>query len=608
MSLSICLITADSPARVAAILEQVRQYAEEIVIAADSRVDDETLAGYQTLATRLFRIEFRFLERHLAWLYAQCDGDWILQLDGDEVPSKAFVKRLPEILSSRKIQQFWIPRAWLYPDVEQVLVDAPWSEDFVNRLVRNDGTLHIRGQLHTHAEPVRPCEYIEEPIYHLDLLTSDYWQRRDKAVRYEVTKPRMQAPGGGRLNEAFYLPELRETLRLHPVPEEDRAAIERAFRGSSGPVSGSSAENVQRVSLEETDGMWEGRKVRAGTYCASIKMREPTLSMTPAERRHILVRVRNEGIERWPASRDERPFIRLSYHWMNSDGSVHTQEGPRSAFPRPVNPGESVLAPLHVDAPETAGEYFLEVDVVHEDVRWFECTCRVPVRVEHPHELPPTKGRLHETESARGDRAGTRIPRTFHRVWVGEQPMPEEHKRFGETFAKHHPEWEMRLWTDDHLSELGIGTTERERCRAYSELSNLMRYEVLHRYGGVYVDTDVECLKPLAPLLKGIDAFAALEVPERVGTAILGSVPGHPVFERATRLARQTLGTGTHSPDANGPYLITLILEQEQEENVAIFGAELFYPYLWDELERRYETFPDAYAVHHWALSWVDKE
>lgn len=62
-----------------------------------------------------------------------------------------------------------------------------------------------------------------------------------------------------------------------------------------------------------------------------------------------------------------------------------------------------------------------------------------------------------------------------------------------------------------------------------------------------------------------------------------------------------TLGVGAHSADANGPYFFTLLLEQEPD--VTIFGAELFYPYLWNELERRDEAFPDAYAVHHWELS-----
>ena len=123
---------------------------------------------------------------------------------------------------------------------------------------------------------------------------------------------------------------------------------------------------------------------------------------------------------------------------------------------------------------------------------------------------------------------------------------------------------------------------------------------------GVYVDTDVERLRPLRPLLRGIDSFAALEVPGRIGNAILGSVVGHSVFARAARLARQTIGTGPHSREANGPHFLSLIVEQEP--NVAIFAATLFYPYLWDELERRHETFPDAYAVHHWTLSWLDSQ
>ena len=125
MSLSICLITVDPAARVAAILEPLLPHAEEIVIAADSRVDEETLAGYAALADRLFKIEFCQSERHLAWLFAQCSGDWILRLDGDEVPSPAFVRRLSSMLASRNAQQFWIAQAWLYPDAGHVLTGAP---------------------------------------------------------------------------------------------------------------------------------------------------------------------------------------------------------------------------------------------------------------------------------------------------------------------------------------------------------------------------------------------------------------------------------------------------------------------------------------------------
>lgn len=601
VSLSICLISADPPARIAAILEPLREHAGEIIIAADSRVDHETLASYASLADRIFKIEFSMVERHLGWLYAQCSGDWILGLDGDEIPSRAFVRRLPELLASREAQQFWISVAWLFPDAERMLASTPWSHGFINRLVRNDGTLRIRGLQHLHSEPVTPCEYIGEPFYHLELLIADAESRRDKAVRYEVSRPHLLAPGGGRINEAFYLPELRDSLELLPIPEEDREAIARALDRSSRPGSQAPIEGVELISLEQMDRYWEGRTISEGAYRAKIEPFALNLSLAPSERGQLFFYVTNEGTEHWPGRLDEAPQIRLSHRWLNADGSVHTGEGPRSPFSRAVHPDECILTPLSVDAPATAGNYTLEVDVVHEEVRWFECACRVPVRVGYPRGLPPIEPRLRETPPVRYRRwRRVRIPRMIHRVWLGDQPMPIKHQQFAETFVHHHSRWEMRLWTEEDLPALGI--TEGSRSRSASELANLMRYEVLHKFGGVYVDTDVECRRAFTPLLRGIDAFAALEIPGRVGNAILGSVAGHRAFARAAMLARRTLGLGAHSADANGPYFLSLILEQEP--GVTIFPAELFYPYRWDEADRRHEAFPNAYAVHHWAKSW----
>jgi hypothetical protein len=602
MALSVCMITADPPARVAAILEPLRPYAEEVLIAVDARVDEDTLSAYAAVADRLFRIEYVLFERHLAWLCAQCAGEWILLLDGDELPSQALVRRLPELLAAKRVQQHWLRRAWLYPDAHTVLAGAPWSEDFVARLVRNDGTLRFSGERHTGPEPLTPREYVEEPLYHLDLLTRTAEQRRDKAVCYEVQRPGLRAPGGGRLNEAFYLPELGHSLELRPTPEEDRTPLARALDGSARPPRAALA-RVPFVSLADMDRMWEGRTVLPSAYRASIRALAPALSFTPGERRRVYVRVSNEGEERWPASLQERPLIRLSSRWLRADGSAHTAEGPRSGLGRTVAPGESLLAALDVQAPADAGEYVLEVDLVHEHVRWFDCACRLPVRVGASGVLAPSGPRLRETAPRRFTRwRRVAIPRTVHRVWLGEQPMPEEHEHFGQTFARHHPGWEMRLWTDADLPALAIGARERQRARTQRELSNLARYELLHRHGGVYVDTDVECRRALTPLLRGVDAFAALELEGRVGNAVLGAVAAHPAFARAARLARDTLGTGAHSPDATGPGFLTLILEQG--ENVAIFAKRLFYPYLWDEPERRHERFPDAYTVHHWAHGW----
>lgn len=181
--------------------------------------------------------------------------------------------------------------------------------------------------------------------------------------------------------------------------------------------------------------------------------------------------------------------------------------------------------------------------------------------------------------------------------------MPAAFEANAATFAAHHPGWEMRLWSDADLPSLGIGADVVERARSLSEVSNVVRYSALLQHGGVYVDTDVECKRPFAPLLGGVDAFAALEVPGRIGTAVLGSVPGHRVFEAALAGVRERLGTGISSPHATGPYYLSEVIEAVG--GVTVFEAGVFYPYLWTEPERAGEAFPEAYAVHHWAASWL---
>jgi hypothetical protein len=607
MLLSICMLVADPPHRVACALEPIRELAGEVVIAADSRVDAETLAGYAALADRVYRIEFSLYERHLAWLHGQCRGEWIMHLEGDELISTELAGRLPALLERRDIRQVWVARRWLYPDGRHVLDLPPWSSDHVVKLIRNDGAMRFPGVTHLHAVLDRPCEYVEAPIYHHELLTSSVASRRAKAVRYEVSSPHRTATGGGRFNEAMYLPELRPDPPLRAVPAADLALIERAIAPASHPAAPAPPPEAEPplVELWETDRWWEQRAVDSGAYRARVEPLEDPVRLDEGELRAVFVRVVNEGTETWPWELDQLPAIRMSHHVLHADGSPAVADTPRTPFPRAVAPGDAVVVPVEVVAPAVAGEFVIEFDVVHEDVRWFGCAARARAIVRAPAGLPPAGPRLRPTP-APDPVARLLIPRVLHRVWLGGAPMPRDDVRFGETFERCHPGWTFRLWTDADLAPLGLGGRESIRSRSMSELSNLVRFEVLRRYGGVYVDTDVECRRSFEPLLRGVQAFAGLELPGRLGTAVLGCVPGHPLFGRAARESRRTVGLGAHSADANGPYFLSLLAEQESD-GLTLFGQEVFYPYLWDEPERRGEPFPDAYAVHHWAKTWTDQ-
>jgi mannosyltransferase OCH1-like enzyme len=199
------------------------------------------------------------------------------------------------------------------------------------------------------------------------------------------------------------------------------------------------------------------------------------------------------------------------------------------------------------------------------------------------------------------------IPRIFHRIWLGQKQMPDEFEQYGETWTKHHPGWTMRLWTDENLPEL-INQQEFLLAKTTSYKSDILRYEVIYRYGGVYIDTDFECLRNIEPLLKGVRAFAAEEEQGILCAAIFGAEQGHSLLaDLITRLPGSFRRNGHLSnSEQTGPLFFTSVVARHPE--TAIFGAKLFYPYHWSEKWRKGQEFPDAYAAHHWIGSWQQSE
>ncbi len=591
----------------AAILGSLRPIADEIVVAADSRADHDRLEQYATFADRVLRVAVKQAERHNAWLHAQCSCEWIFRIDGDEVPSPALLRRLPELTRERRAQQYWFPRRWLYPDSEHWLEETPWSPDYQCRLVRNDGTLRFRGLPHTGPELSLPAAYVEEPLYHLACLLDDVRTRRSKGIRYEVMRPGLEAPGGGSLNRRFYLPELYAHRKPAQVPPEDGAAIGAVLAAEA--ASRTPLADIPVTPPAETDRYWAGRIVAADAYAVKLEPLEPEPRMTTGEVRGIHFRVTNRASETWSWDVHAGPEIRCAYRWLDLNEAVLEPEGHRTSLPCTIGPGESVVVPVAVEAPAVEGAFLLEVDLVHEHVRWFDSPCRIRVTVAEPQ---PERAVPKSTEVGKshlpGPRRGlisrlrsretpTEIPRVIHRIWLGHSPMSEEMVRYGETWRRHHPTWRLRLWRDRHVRKL-VPPEAVARARHYAELSDLVRFEILRRFGGVYVDTDVECMRSIEPLLEGERAVLGYEKPGRVGTAVLAATVGHPLFVDAAEEARNTVGLGANSADATGPYFLTLLVKDHPD--VRILEPEVFYPYTWDEPHRRHEDFPDSFTVHHW--------
>ena len=380
--LSVCCVTADPPERVAYVLNLFRDVADEIVVAVDSSVDPASLTAFAGLTSRIYRFDFRPpVDRPRAWLAAQSRGEWILWIDGDEVPSPALVHQLPDLVAARDVFQYWIPRRWLFPDLDHWLEESPWWPDFQIRLVRNDPAMTCYGGTHDPIEWAMPRRLLDTPLYHLSPLVSTIAERRDKCRRYDADRPGMISPAGGPFNEILQIPERYASLRPVPVPAGDRRWIAESLEAGRSPSTNGKREvDLPPVDAAEIDALSPVRDFDEEAYRARIVVLERDTRCAPGVTRYFLVRVENLGNATWPWG-SQRPWVRMSYHWRGTDGSV-LLEGRRTHLPATVRPGESALVWVEVAPPAEPGRYVLDLDLVHELVRWFGCSTRLEVAVE----------------------------------------------------------------------------------------------------------------------------------------------------------------------------------------------------------------------------------
>lgn len=193
------------------------------------------------------------------------------------------------------------------------------------------------------------------------------------------------------------------------------------------------------------------------------------------------------------------------------------------------------------------------------------------------------------------------IPHIIHHIWLGD-PMQMHLERYLATWNRHHPAWEHRLWVGfDDLRNQNLYDRAEEITPSVGQFrSDIARYEILHRYGGVYVDCDFECRRPLDELIEGLDLFAAWETDGVwVNNAIIGATPDDPLIDELIRKlpANVSRKRGKRPNVMTGPQFLT---PHWVQADAPTFPAALFYPYRWDELDRAGEAFPEAYAVHHW--------
>jgi GT2 family glycosyltransferase len=194
------------------------------------------------------------------------------------------------------------------------------------------------------------------------------------------------------------------------------------------------------------------------------------------------------------------------------------------------------------------------------------------------------------------------IPKVLHRtVPAAVDPQAEA---WWEDFATLHPGWELKTWRDPlDAADFPLTAHLHPRCASGAQKAGLVRLELLVTHGGVYVDSDVQPVRPLDALTH-LPAFAAWEDERVVPDAVMGAAPQHPAFRQMLARAVRLIELGSQDAWETGPGGTTEMLPGR--DDVLLLPPGSFYPVHYKEKAKlgTRNDLPWVFLEHKRHHSW----
>jgi mannosyltransferase OCH1-like enzyme len=175
------------------------------------------------------------------------------------------------------------------------------------------------------------------------------------------------------------------------------------------------------------------------------------------------------------------------------------------------------------------------------------------------------------------------IPKLLHMIWVGDSPaLPFVETHRAAWAALLGPSWIVRLWTNDDIAEFPANVQEFiGRALKGVEKADILRYYIVERYGGIYMDADVVPHRSLDPILwlqKSLVICHDIPVTwPYIAIGMFAAIPNHPVLQMCCRFVLQgNLNTGRPHFET-GPRVFGEAIYQSNSETIACLPVEMFY-------------------------------
>lgn len=210
------------------------------------------------------------------------------------------------------------------------------------------------------------------------------------------------------------------------------------------------------------------------------------------------------------------------------------------------------------------------------------------------------------------------IPKLLHYCWFGGNQLSQLDKRCIESWKKNCPDFKIICWNENNY-DINTNWFVREayRKRKWAFVSDYVRLDVIYKFGGVYLDTDVELIKELTPLLKN-NIYMGLEkiqIEKKgnywINTGLGFGAEGRNALLKDIMDIYENITAFNRSIFTPSPMIITNFLREKgiKDQNMTqmindliIYPTDFFSPKNFTT--KQLEITSNTYSIHHYQNSW----
>jgi mannosyltransferase OCH1-like enzyme len=211
------------------------------------------------------------------------------------------------------------------------------------------------------------------------------------------------------------------------------------------------------------------------------------------------------------------------------------------------------------------------------------------------------------------------IPKIIHYCWFGTKKMPDAEAGYVAGWKKLLPNYDFMLWNERNFDVSIVPFTEHmAKTELWGFIVDYVRAYAVYNYGGIYLDTDVEVIKPFDDLLEKNICFAGFENEQHVNPGSLFAEVKHGIIAKKIIDFYSKINFMDNDGNFNmviSPKIFTDILlnhglklnnTYQKLDVITVYPKEYFSPKSY--ITGLAEQTENTYSIHHYAASWFSKD